>query len=73
MLKVQVGKGATDYLSVIDNKLDYERSKVRITRSKDSLTINVEAEDPRALLASLNGALKQLRVVSSVDTGLSEI
>ncbi len=67
-----MGKGAKDYLSVMDKELEYKRSRVMVKESKGSIVITVEADDPRALLASLNGALKQLRVVSNVDIGLLE-
>jgi tRNA threonylcarbamoyladenosine modification (KEOPS) complex Pcc1 subunit len=71
VLRIEM-ENAKDYLGIIDKKIDYKRSKVRITGDSKSITIEVSATDSRALLASLNGALKQLRIVSNVDLGLSE-
>ncbi len=71
VLRIEM-ENAKDYLGVIEKKIDYKRSTVRITGDSKSITIEVRAEDPRALLASLNGALKQLRIASNVDLDLLE-
>lgn len=70
VLRIEVGKNAKEYLGVIDKRIDYRRSRVRITGSRSTIIIEVTAEDTRALLASMNGALKQLRIVSNVDAEL---
>ncbi len=73
VLRIEVGKNVKEYLGVIDKRIDYRRSRVRITGSRSTIIIEVTAEDTRALLASMNGALKQLRIVSNVDAELEGI
>ena len=70
VLKIEIGKNAKDYLDIIDKGIDYKRSRTRMTGGRGTITIEITAEDSRALIASMNGALKQLRIVSSVDAGL---
>ncbi len=72
VLTIEAGKGAKRYMAVIGNERGHRRSKVRMAERSGTITIEVDAEDVRALLGSLNGALKQLRVVSSVDAALGE-
>ena len=52
--------------------INYKRSSVKISGNKDSMEIAIKADDPRALLASANSVLKQLRIISEVDSLLDK-
>jgi tRNA threonylcarbamoyladenosine modification (KEOPS) complex Pcc1 subunit len=62
-----------DYVSILGKAPEYDRSSVEINAGKDSLKIHVSAVDAAALFASMNSALKQIRVISRVDDALERI
>jgi tRNA threonylcarbamoyladenosine modification (KEOPS) complex Pcc1 subunit len=51
----------------MDKRADYKRSKVHYKQGKGAIEITVTASDPVALLASLTGAIKQLRIIAGID------
>jgi tRNA threonylcarbamoyladenosine modification (KEOPS) complex Pcc1 subunit len=72
-IRIELGKGARDYLGVIEKTLDYKRSSVKISEKKGVISIVVEANDAMALMSSLNSSLKQLRIVSGADSAISKL
>lgn len=67
------GRKASDFIRVLDKRVAYKRSKVEYRSSGGALEIRVIASDPIALVSSLNAALKQLRIVASVDGAVSRL
>jgi tRNA threonylcarbamoyladenosine modification (KEOPS) complex Pcc1 subunit len=57
----------------MDKRADYKRSKVRYRSGKGAIEITVTASDPVALLASLTGAIKQLRIIAGIDNTAARI
>jgi len=57
----------------MDKKADYKRSSVRYRIKGNAIEIEVEASDPVALVASLNSSIKQLRIISSVDSAITKL
>ncbi len=69
-LEIELGDSTLDYADIMDSVREYKRSRISASGKNGTVTITVEAEDPRALLASLNGMLKQLRIISSVGAAI---
>ena len=69
-LEIELGDSTLDYADIMDSVREYKRSRVSASGKNGTVTIAVEADDPRALLASLNGMLKQLRIISSVGAAI---
>lgn len=72
-LKIRLGEGARDCLRIVDKSVKYKRSSVKYKASKDFIEVNVSAADPVALVSSLTSALKQLRIIASVDKTVSKL
>ena len=72
-LRMKLGRGAKDYARIIGPGAKYKRGKVTFRSEGDSLEVAVTASDAVALLASLNSALKQLRVVAGVDKAIGRL
>ncbi|HUB92755.1 MAG TPA: KEOPS complex subunit Pcc1 [Candidatus Saccharimonadales bacterium] len=53
--------------------MHYKRSKVMISRKGEEISAVIEADDSRALLASAQSLLKQIRVVNGVDKMIDEL
>ncbi len=70
---IETGKDPKDYIEIIGKKLDFKRSKVRMSRKGRQISALVESNDSRALLAALQSLMKQLRIVNSVDKMLDEM
>ncbi|MEM3839193.1 MAG: hypothetical protein QXF01_01285 [Candidatus Micrarchaeaceae archaeon] len=70
LLRIQMERDAKDYLGVIDTTLNYKSGKVEISGKGKVITVRASAQDAKSLLASINGALKQMRVVSNIDSEL---
>ena len=66
-LIIELGKKAKDYIKVMDMPKEYKRSKLKIKEKGGKITLDIEANDPVALIASLSSIIKQMRVISSVD------
>jgi tRNA threonylcarbamoyladenosine modification (KEOPS) complex Pcc1 subunit len=65
-LVINVGEGAKDYIKVVGRGEKYKRGSISFSAKKNAIEVAVKADDPAALLASLNSALKQLTIVDSV-------
>ncbi len=70
-LKLRLGPKAKDYIKIVGKGEKYKRGSISFRATKDSVEIGVEADDATALLASVSSAVKQLRIVSSVDSLLN--
>ncbi|MDE1827619.1 MAG: hypothetical protein KGH65_00450 [Candidatus Micrarchaeota archaeon] len=66
-VKLELGKEAKEYFALLDKKLNYKRSKVSVKLSKNTLLIEVKAEDPIALVASIGSILKQIRIIGNAE------
>lgn len=66
-ITIKVGRDGKDYIDITDKRIAYKRSRIAISSSGETISIKVDAEDPRALFASMNSILKQFRIISSVD------
>jgi tRNA threonylcarbamoyladenosine modification (KEOPS) complex Pcc1 subunit len=51
----------------MDMPKEYKRSKLKIEEKGGKITVDIEANDPVALIASLSSIIKQMRVISSVN------
>ena len=70
-LKLKLGPNAKEYVKIVGKGEKYKRGSIYFKSKKDTIEIRVEASDPVALLASVTSAIKQLRVVSGVDSLLT--
>jgi tRNA threonylcarbamoyladenosine modification (KEOPS) complex Pcc1 subunit len=70
---MNLGKNAKDVVRILGKEGGRKRSTIEYKSGKGTLEIRVTASDPVALVSSLNGALKQLRVVTSVDRTVSRL
>ncbi len=67
-LLIRLGPLAKDYFSIMDKPKGYKRSEIKIGKGKDSISVEVSAQDATALIASLGSVIKQLNVIRSVDS-----
>lgn len=67
-LKLNLGAKAKDYVKVTGKGEKYKRGSVVFKANNGTIEIKVQANDPVALLASVSSAVKQLKVVSDVDS-----
>lgn len=72
-LSIKLGRGAKDYARITGPGAKYKRGSVTFRPKGESLEVAVTASDAVALLASLNSALKQLRVVAGVDKAIGRL
>ncbi|MDE1825360.1 MAG: hypothetical protein KGH61_01790 [Candidatus Micrarchaeota archaeon] len=66
-IRLSLGEKSSDYMSLLDKLAKHKRSSVLIKKSKDAILIDVKADDPIALIASINGVLKQIRIIGNAD------
>ena len=62
-----MGEKARDYIKIMDIPKEYKRSKLKIEEKGGKIAVDIEANDPVALIASLSSMIKQMRVISSVN------
>ena len=62
-----MGEKAKDYIKLMDIPKEYKRSKLKIKEEGGKIRVDIEANDPVALIASLSSMIKQIRVISSVN------
>ncbi len=67
-LFIKLGPLAKDYFAILDKPKRYKRSEIKIGKSSNSISVEVNAEDATALIASLGSVIKQLNVIRSVDS-----
>lgn len=66
-LELNLGEKAKDYLKIMDKKISYKRSSVSVKRKGNLLFVKISADDPVALIASLNSVLKQVRIIGNAQ------
>ena len=66
-MKLDLGKKAKFYTELLDKKINYKRSRVSVKRASNILTVEVKADDPVALVASMNSVLKQIRIIGNAE------
>jgi tRNA threonylcarbamoyladenosine modification (KEOPS) complex Pcc1 subunit len=67
-LRIRIGKNAREYVKIVGRGEKYKRGSISFSSKGNEIAVDVKANDAAALLASLNSALKQLRVVNDVDS-----
>jgi hypothetical protein len=71
-LMIDLGKKSPDeYIAAIGRDIRHARNGTYIIGQGNTIVVRVEADEIGAMLASLNGALKRLRVVAGVEAGLA--
>ncbi len=68
VVKIKLGPKAKRFVKIVGKGEKYKRGSISFKASGDSIEVRVEAKDPVALLASVSSAVKQLKVVGSVDS-----
>jgi tRNA threonylcarbamoyladenosine modification (KEOPS) complex Pcc1 subunit len=59
---------AKDYIDVMESKLNYKRSDVKVSIKGNELDITINAKDNVALLASMQSVLKRIRIISNIES-----
>lgn len=67
-LVLNVGADAKEYVKIVGKGERFKRGSVSFTSKKGRIEVVAKAGDATALIASLGSAIKQLKVVSSVDS-----
>ena len=67
-MKLNLGPKAKDYVKLMDKVIGYKRSTVKVKRIGNVVSVEVSAQDPVALVASLGSVLKQLRIIGSAES-----
>jgi tRNA threonylcarbamoyladenosine modification (KEOPS) complex Pcc1 subunit len=67
-LRIRIGKDAKEYVRIVGRGEKYKRGSISFSSKGKEIAVNVKANDAAALLASLNSALKQLRVVNDINS-----
>ncbi|MDE1855020.1 MAG: hypothetical protein KGH57_01720 [Candidatus Micrarchaeota archaeon] len=68
ILRLRLGPKAKDYVRILGKGKKYKRGSLTFKAGTGTVDIRVEADDAIALLASVSSAVKQLKVVSDVDS-----
>lgn len=66
-LTLELDKRAEDYIKIIDKKRAYKRSSVIAKRKGNTIIVEIKADDPIALIASLNSFLKQVKIIGNAE------
>ncbi len=66
LMQMEIGKDSKVHIEIIGKAMAYKRSNVRLSRKEGRISAVVDAEDTRAMLASMQSILKQIRVIDSV-------
>jgi tRNA threonylcarbamoyladenosine modification (KEOPS) complex Pcc1 subunit len=70
---MDLGKNAKDIVRILGKEGGRKRSTVEYKSGKGTLEIKVTASDPVALVSSLNGVLKQLKIITNVEKTVSRL
>ena len=71
-VRLNLGKRAREYFKLLDKGIIYKRSRLKIRADPQTISIEIEAEDPIALIASLNSVLRQLRIIGNAERLLED-
>ncbi len=66
-IRFELGNKAGDFFSVMDKKVDFKRSSAKLSKKGGNISIEIEADDPVALISTINSFMKQFRVISDVE------
>ena len=66
-MSMEIGDKALKYVDILDKRINYKRSKVNVSIDNDQIVVDIDAEDPAALVASMGSVLRQLGIISDVD------
>lgn len=66
-IKFELGEKAQDYFSIMDKKVNFKKSKAKVTRKGGSISIEVEAQSPVALVSTINSFMKQIRIIGGIE------
>ena len=66
-IKLNLGKNAKEYFQLLDKRINYKRSRLKISSSGDTIHMEIQAQDPVALIASINSILKQFRIMGNAQ------
>lgn len=72
-IKINIGKNPKDYIQIIGKSTAYKRSTVKLSQKGGEINALIQADDSRAMLASMQSLLKQIRVVNGVDQMIDEL
>ena len=64
---LDLGEKSEDYIKIMDKRIDFKRSKASVKRNGSKIAISVRAEDPVALVSSINSFLKQVRIIGNAE------
>ncbi len=71
-ISIDVGDDPNGVISLMNKDVEYKRSQNKIVNEKGAIRVYVEADDPVALISSMSGMLKQIRVISEVKALVKE-
>ena len=66
-IKLKLGKNTKDYFQILDKNITYKRSRLKIKATDEALNVDIEADDPVALIASTNSIIRQLRIIGNAE------
>lgn len=66
-ITIDIGKNPKDYIDVIGASITYKRSRVKISQNGNLIKAEIDADDSRALLASIGSITKQFRIIGNVE------
>ncbi len=65
-ISINAGDGAKGIVSLLNKDIEYRRSRAKVLCKNGSISIDIEADDPVALVSSMGSMLKQIRVITEV-------
>lgn len=71
-ISIDLGDNPKEIISLMNKDIYYKRSKNKIRLENSSVHIDIEADDPVALVSSMSGVLKQIRIISEVNALVKE-
>ena len=66
-IRLNLGKNTREYFKLLDKGINYKRSKLKVKASGQTIILDIEADDPVALIASVNSILRQLRIIGNAE------
>ncbi len=67
-LTISIGDDAKEYVKIVGKGERFKRGSASFSSKKGTIEVVAKAGDATSLMASLGSAIKQLKVVSSVDS-----
>ncbi len=66
-MTINLGKDPDAHVRVIGGRASGKRSSRTVTRKGMQVRVRIEAKDPRALFASMQGVMKQFMILDGID------